>query len=90
VAKRVGRRGLRLDVARQRVIGSHSGKRDQEANAGRDQCFSDAGHHGLRALRGVQGEIVERPDDAEDRAEQANEGRIRAEGAEEREPALVA
>ena len=66
------------------------GQRDEQADAGRDERLGDARHHGLRALQRAAGEIVERADDAEHGAEQADERRVVAERAEEREPLLVA
>ena len=61
---------------------------DHEADRGRDQRLGDAGHDRGRAARLVARQIGERLDDAEHRAEQADERRVVAERAEHAQVAL--
>ena len=60
-----------------------AGMRHQEADGGRDQRLGDAGHHRAGARPPVARQLVERLDDAEDGAEEADEGRVVAERAED-------
>src|SRR5437867_1312627 len=69
-----------LDAAGQVVVEPHRRNRHEESERGLDQRFRDAGGHGAEAARPGRGDALERGDDAEDRAEQSDEGRRRADG----------
>ena len=86
------RRDVVLDVANlllEDVVGDDGGDRDEEPDARGDERLGDAAHHlvHLHLVLAV-GEIGERHDDADDRAQQPDERRVVAEGAEQRHPAL--
>jgi len=60
------------------------GDRDEEADAGGDQRFGDAHHDVAHRVLALASELLKRLDDAEDRADEADERAIVTDGAEER------
>jgi hypothetical protein len=77
------------DGALEDVEADDGGQRDEEADAGGDEGLGDAGHDAAhRALVPRVAQLVEGLDDADDRAEQADEGGVVAERAEEGHPPL--
>src|SRR5690349_9108461 len=87
-AEALGRDRARLQDALEVVVRGNRGQRDEQTDRGRDQCLGDAAHH-LRAGVAARGrQIRGRVNDAEHRAEQADERRVVADRAQEREAAL--
>jgi hypothetical protein len=84
--------GVLLDIADgvlEDVEADDGRQRDEEADAGGDEGLGDAGHDVVhRALVPRVAELVKGLDDADDRAEQADEGGVVPEGSEEGHPPL--
>src|SRR4051794_32273285 len=92
VPQRVGARGDGLQRAGEQVVANDRGDRDGEADRGRHQRFGNARHDRLLnrgTLRARLTQVMEGLDDAEHRAEEADEGRVAAQGSEEGEEPLV-
>src|SRR5262245_31169494 len=82
-AETFGAREPRLDDALEGVEERDRGQRHQDADRGRDQRLADLGHQPRGDLAGRVVQLVEGADDADDRAEQPDERRVRAQGAQE-------
>src|SRR5690606_33235177 len=78
----------RLDHADEEVEEGDRRQRDQEADRRGDERLADLRHQAARDLTAALIELVERPDDADDGAEQPDERRDVSDGADEREAAL--
>ena len=73
------------DLLLKDVVGDDGRNGDEEADAGRDERLGDAAHDLVHLdLARPLGEVGERHDDADDRAEQADERRVVAERSEQR------
>ncbi len=83
VQQLVGARHRCADAPIEDVERDDGRDRDEQTDGRGDQRLGDAGHDDRHAARLVAGEIVERLDDAQDRAEQPDERRVVAERAEE-------
>src|SRR5687768_17161141 len=82
----------RLDAAIEVVEHRDGRQRDEQTNRGGGERLRQRGHDGARAdvAARLRAELVEGADDLEDGAEQADERRVVADGAEEGEAALEA
>src|SRR5450432_1917444 len=82
---------LVLDVGTlllEHVVEDDGRERDEDADRRRDQGPGDAAHDGAHGPHRVGAQLAECRDDAEHRAEEADEGRVVAQRTEEEQPGL--
>src|SRR5215216_4459045 len=64
-----------FETAGQEVVEPHRRNRDEQTERGFDEGFCDTGRHGADTTRAGRRDTHERVDDADDGAEQSDEGR---------------